>query len=98
MLFPLQVVSAQIAAKPNLRLLEEHQNTDEIVGAGVVVDPDGSYARRNLGSVAVACRVLSRMKMDHGTSQVVLQGLRRIQLTKIVDKIFMGGRLAMTHL
>ena len=83
-LFPLQVVSAQIARKPNLRLLEEHRNTDEIVGAGVFVNPDGSYVRGNLSSAAVACRVLSRIKMEGGTTQVVLQGLRRIQLVRIV--------------
>ncbi len=66
-LFPLQVLSAQIARKPNLRLLEEHQNTDEIVGAGVFVNPDGSYVRSNLSSAAVACRVLSRIRIPRNS-------------------------------
>jgi ATP-dependent Lon protease len=83
-LFPLQVVSVQIAKKPNLRLLEEHAGADEIVGAGVFVDPEGKYVKTNLGPAAVACRVLSRMKVGRGATQVVLQGLRRVALTEIV--------------
>jgi ATP-dependent Lon protease len=83
-LFPLQVASLQIRMKQNLQLLEQHASAEEIVGAGLLVDPDGSYAQRNLSPAAVACRVLSRIKMGHGTTQVVLQGLRRIRLTKII--------------
>jgi len=84
-LFPLQVVSLQIAMKQNLLLLEQHSSAEEVVGAGYFVDPDGSYGRRNLSSVAVACRVLSRIEMGHGTIQVVLQGLRRIRLTNTIS-------------
>ncbi len=82
-LFPLQVASVQIAMRQNLQLLEEHPDTDEIIGAGVFMDPDGGYARSNLCSTAVACRVLNRIRMARGTTQVVLQGLRRIKLSKI---------------
>ena len=53
-LFPLHVVSVQVSSKPNLLLLEEYPDTEEIVAAGVFLDPEGSYARRNLGSTAVA--------------------------------------------
>ena len=84
-LFPLQVLSVQIAMKPNLRLLEKHTGAGEIVGAGLFVDPDGPFVQSNLSSAAVACKVLSRVKMGHGTAQIVLQGLRRIRLTKIIS-------------
>ncbi|MDH3215339.1 MAG: endopeptidase La [Candidatus Krumholzibacteria bacterium] len=83
-LFPLRVVSAQLATKPNLRLLDEYPNTDEIVGVGLFLDPDGPYRQSNLCSTAVACKVLSRTKMGQDTTQVVLQGLRRVRLTKIL--------------
>jgi ATP-dependent Lon protease len=82
-LFPLQVASVQIAMKQNLALLEDRVTTDQIIGAGVYLDPDGHYTRRNLCSTAVACRVLSLIKMGQGTTQVVLQGLRRIVVRKI---------------
>jgi ATP-dependent Lon protease len=83
-LFPLQVASVQIAMKPNQRLLSEHADSDEIVAAGVFMDPDGPYKRSNLCSTAVACRVLSRIKMDRGTTQVALQGLRRVTIRKLI--------------
>jgi ATP-dependent Lon protease len=83
-LFPLQVASVQVASKTNLTLLEDHPSMEEVVAAGVLVDPEGSFARRNLGSVAVACKVLSRVKMPDGTVQVVLQGLRRVRIARIV--------------
>jgi len=82
-LFPLQVLSLQVATKPNLQLLEKHGD-NEIVGAGMFVDPDGPYVRKNLSSAAIACRVLSRIKMGRGSTQIVVQGLRRIELKKIV--------------
>lgn len=83
-LFPLQVASIQIADRHNLRLLEEHDDTAAIIGVGFLKNPDGPYSRRNLGSVAVASRVLSRIPMEQGTTQVVFQGLRRVRLRKIV--------------
>lgn len=83
-LFPLQVASVQIALRPNRRLLDDHADVDEIVAAGAFMDPDGSYARSNLCDTAVAARVLSRIKMDRGTTQVVLQGLRRVAINRIV--------------
>ena len=42
-LFPQQVVSVQIAIRPNLRLLKDHPGSEEIVAAGVFLDPDGAY-------------------------------------------------------
>ena len=83
-LFPLQVVSVQVGIKQNLRLLEDHPGSEEIVAAGVFLDPDGAYARKNLSPVAVTCRVLSRVRMGGGTTQIVLQGLRRLRLNKII--------------
>ena len=83
-LFPLQVVSVQVGIRPNLRLLEDHPGSEEIVAAGVFLDPDGTYHRTNLSSAAVACRVLSRIQTGGGTIQVVLQGLRRLNLKRII--------------
>lgn len=48
-LFPFHVVSVQVSSKPNLLLLEEHPDREEIVATGVLLDPEGPYARRNLG-------------------------------------------------
>ena len=84
-LFPLQVASLQLAMKPNQQLLEDYPNPEQIVGAGAFLDPEGSYSRSNLSSTAVACKVLSRIKMAHGTTQVVLQGLRRVQLVRVAS-------------
>jgi len=84
-LFPWQVVSVQIAVKQNLKLLEQHSGPSEIVAAGAFMDPEGPYRRTNLSSTAVACRVLSRIIMDHDVPQVVLQGIRRINLSRIVS-------------
>ena len=83
-LFPLQVASVQIGIKQNLRLLEDHPGSEEIIAAGVFLDPDGAYARKNLSPAAVACRVLSRVRMGGGTTQIVLQGLRRLRLKRII--------------
>ena len=83
-LFPLQVASVQIGIKQNLRLLEDHPGSEEIIAAGVFLDPDGAYARKNLSPVAVACRVLSRVRMGGGTTEIVLQGLRRLRLKRII--------------
>jgi ATP-dependent Lon protease len=84
-LFPWQVVSVQIAVKQNIKLLEQYSGRNEIVAAGMFLDPEGSYRRSNLSSAAVACRVLSRIIMDHDVPQVVLQGIRRIHLSKIIS-------------
>lgn len=81
-LFPLQVLSLQVATKPNLELLKEHKD-DDIVGAGTFVDPDGAYVRKNISNVGIACRVLSHMDMGGGTMQIVVQGLRRIEVVEI---------------
>ena len=78
MLLPLQVASLQLALKPNLQLLEDYPNPDQIVGTGGFLNPDGSYSRSNISSTVVARKVLSRIKMARGTTQVVLQGLRRL--------------------
>ena len=83
-LFPLQVASVLLTAKPSVKLLVSHPSADEIVAAGVWLDPEGPYARKNLCRVGVACRVLDRVRMPDGAVRVVLQGLRRIRLTKIV--------------
>ncbi len=82
-LFPLQVASVQIGMKQNLRLLDDHSDSEDIVAAGVFIDPDGAYRERNLSRFAVASRILSRIRMSHGTTQVVLQGLGRVRLNKI---------------
>lgn len=82
-LFPMQVASLQLALKPNLQVLEDYPNPDQIVGAGAFLYPDSSYSRSNLCSIAVTCKVLSRIKMAHGTTQVVLQGLRRVELLNV---------------
>jgi ATP-dependent Lon protease len=83
-LFPLQVASVLITSKTNLHLLEEHPGADEIVAAGAVLDPEGSLARRNLSTAAVAARVLDRTRMADGTAKIVLQGMHRIHLAEIV--------------
>ena len=83
-LFPLQVVSVQIGMRPNLRLLEDHPDLEEIIAAGVLLDPDGPCKRANLSPVAVTCRILSRVQMGGGTIQIVLQGLRRVHLKRIL--------------
>lgn len=83
-LFPQQVVSALLTSKQSVSLLSAQEGADQIVAAGVWLDPDGAYTRDNLGRVAVSCRVLDRVRMPEGAVRVVLQGLRRIQLTKIV--------------
>ena len=84
-LFPMQVVSVQLVLKPNRSLLEDYVDKDEIIGAGLYVDPEGSYVRSNLCTTAVACQVLSRMRMRHGATQVVLQGLRRVLLKRLAS-------------
>ena len=83
-LFPLQVASVLITSKPNLHLLEAHPSADEIVAAVAVLDPEGSLARRNLSTAAVAARVLDRTRMADGTAKIVLQGMHRIHLAEIV--------------
>ena len=70
-LFPLQVASVQIGMKQNLRLLDDHSDSEDIVAAGVFIDPDGPYRESNLSRFAVASRILSRIRMSHGTTQVV---------------------------
>ncbi len=82
-LFPMQVASVQIGMRQNLRLLKDHAGPDEVLASGVFVDPDGTYREGNLSRVAVASRVLSRVKMSHGTTQVVLQGLGRVRLEEV---------------
>jgi ATP-dependent Lon protease len=83
-LFPLHVASVQLTGKPNLNLLEEHPGADEIVAAGALLYPEGSFSRRNLSAAAVTARVLDRTRMADGTAKVVLQGMRRVHLAEIV--------------
>jgi ATP-dependent Lon protease len=82
-LFPMQVASVQIGMKQNLRLLADHSGSDVVVAAGVFVEPEGAYKVGNLSLVAMASKILSRVQMSHGTTQVVLQGLGRIELKQI---------------
>ncbi len=94
-LFPLQVASVQVARKPNLALIAAHGGPDEIVAAGVQLDPDGPPSKHNLSHIAVASRILSRLKMPDGTVQIVIQGLRRIQIAEVVStRPFMRARVA----
>jgi ATP-dependent Lon protease len=82
-LYPGHVVSVQLAMKPNRRLLEDLTDPEEIIGAGVYLDPDGSYVRSNLCKTAVACRVIRQSRMRSGAVQVVLHGIRRISIRRI---------------
>jgi len=69
-LFPGQVASVQVDRKPSL---------------GVFVDPERGYSGRNLGRTAVACRVLHRVRISRGVIQVVMQGIRRVRLDRVVE-------------
>ena len=82
-LFPLQVVSVQINLKANLRLLSDYPHSDDIIAAGVFLDPDAPYSVKNLSQAAVACRVLNRIALGGSRVQIALQGLHRLRLSKI---------------
>jgi len=93
--FPLQVASVQVSRRQELELLEGLRGGGDLVAAAPLVDPEGPYARRNVGEVAVACRVLSRLGMADGTVQVVLQGQRRVRVVKVMAaRPFFTARVA----
>jgi len=82
---PLQVVSTQITRSFNLTVLDELDESDELVAAAALVSSDSAFAKRNIAKIAVACKVLSRMEMGDGSSQVVLQAMRRIRIDKVLS-------------
>lgn len=83
-LFPEQVASVQISTKPNLSLLGKLSSPDAIIAAGVFLDSEGAYNAANLGRTGVACRVVSRMKLEGGQVQLVLQGLERVRFSRVL--------------
>lgn len=83
--FPLQVVSTQITRSFNLHALRDLAEGEALIAAAGLVNPEESYSRSNIGEIAVACRVLSRVEMAGGSLQVVLQGMRRIRLDRFVS-------------
>ncbi len=84
--FPYDVVSVQVNRPKALRMLADHPGENVLVACVFPKDPEAEDAEtaEDLLPVAVACRVIHRMKMPNETLQVVFQGVKRVEVREVV--------------
>lgn len=83
--FPLDVVSVPIDRPRSIRMVEANPGDGVIIGCFFPLNEgDGDVGEIDeFTQVGVACRVIHRMKMPNDSVQVVLQGLRRIEMRAV---------------
>jgi ATP-dependent Lon protease len=85
--FPHAVVSLQVRSNRSLAMLEADGAENRLIAAAVtqkkVVHPE---TLEDLHSVGVVCRVISRVRIPNNTIQLVVQGITRIKLERLVQR------------
>ena len=84
--FPFGASQILVRTKRNLALLAELP-PDGLFAVAFAPGRDAAEVRpEDLGHVAVAARVIARLKLPDGSEQVTLQGLRRVYLDRILHE------------
>ncbi len=83
--FPHAVVSLQVRLAKSLKLLEEKGGENQIIATfitrkGITV----VNSIEDIHKIGVAVRVISKVKIPNNTVQLVLQGIRRIQVERLL--------------
>ena len=85
-IFPSAVVSIQVRIARSLALLEQEVEENQIIATaitkkGITV----AESLNDIHEIGVAVRVISKVKIPNNTYQLVIQGLRRIKITKLLQ-------------
>src|SRR5438552_2654910 len=80
--FPFGASQMRLRMESNLRLLNELPGADAIFAVAFAPgnDPE-KVSAADIGKIAVAARVIARLKLPDGSEQVTVQGLRRIYIS-----------------
>ncbi len=83
-IFPSAVVSLQVRIPRSIALLEQVGNENEII-ATAITKKGVTVADKleDIHQVGVAVRIISKVKIPNNTYQLVIQGLRRIEVKKL---------------
>jgi ATP-dependent Lon protease len=84
--FPFDVVSVQLDRSRSLRMIDDTTGDAALVACFFPRDREAERLADtgDFHAVGVACRVIHRMRMPNETMQVVLQGLRRVELREVL--------------
>ncbi len=84
--FPYAVVSLQVRLERSLRLMENGTNENDIIGT--VITRKGITlvnSMEDVHEIGVAARIVSKVKIPNNTYQLVIQGLRRIKIDRLIQ-------------
>lgn len=85
-IFPHDVLSLEIARKLNLNTIKDRVSEGGLVALVLQKDLSKSeISSKNLSRVGVACRVINKMNLTNNAIQAVFQGIRRIEIEKIIN-------------
>ncbi len=84
--FPSAVVSIQVRIERSLALLDHNVEENQII-ATAITKKGVTVAEKlaDIHEVGVAVRIISKVKIPNNTYQLVIQGLRRIKITKLLQ-------------
>ncbi len=85
-IFPSAVVSLQVRIPRSIALLEQVGNENEII-ATAITKKGVTVAEKleDIHQIGVAVRIISKVKIPNNTYQLVIQGLRRIEIKKLTQ-------------
>ena len=85
-IFPYDVLSLEIGRKLNLNIIRDEVSEGGMVALVLQKNLEKSeISPRNLAKVGVACRVIHKINLPNNSIQAVFQGLKRIEIEKIVQ-------------
>ncbi|MGH7507253.1 MAG: S16 family serine protease [Longimicrobiales bacterium] len=86
--YPLGVIGVQIGMSATLEMLAAHPEDGLIVAVVVAPgEPDDPIEPHELEKIAVMARVSDRLNLPGGTVQATVQGIRRIRLRSVVERV-----------
>ena len=94
-LFPGVVIPITVGRDRSIRLIQEANKGDKIVGVISQKDSDIELpAEEDLNRIGTVARIMKMLKMPDGSTTVVIQGKKRFELDAVVrDEPFMQARI-----
>ncbi|MCK4857217.1 MAG: endopeptidase La [candidate division Zixibacteria bacterium] len=84
--FPHAVVSLQVRLASSLAMLEAEGSENQIIAAAITQKGvQVAKTLKDFHEIGVACRIISRVKIPNNTIQLVIQGITRIKLERLLQ-------------
>jgi ATP-dependent Lon protease len=84
-IFPYGASQVRLRMPSNLKLLDDLPGPDAVFAVAFAPGNDPEKVKaEDIGKIAVAARVIARLKLPDGSEQVTIQGLRRIHVSEIL--------------